>query len=81
MTIAWMIEQVQKPTLIIERNRSLGGPVFLRDAGPLLEEPVEVFVWYDDYYQPETYLPCTDTYIEKDSSTNEIDRLQHAPTS
>ena len=81
-TIAWMIERVQKPTLIIEPNKSLAAQLSseLRELFP--KNRVEFFVSYYDYYQPEAYLPTTDTYIEKDSSINdEIDRLRHATTS
>ncbi|HXQ19704.1 MAG TPA: excinuclease ABC subunit UvrB [Acidimicrobiales bacterium] len=80
-TIAWTIAQVQKPTLIIEPNKSLAAQLSseLRDLFP--NNRVEFFVSYYDYYQPEAYLPSTDTYIEKDSSINdEIDRLRHATT-
>src|SRR5580698_7151013 len=81
-TIAWMIEQVQRPTLIIEPNKSLAAQLSseLRELFP--KNRVEFFVSYYDYYQPEAYLPTTDTYIEKDSSINdEIDRLRHSTTS
>jgi excinuclease ABC subunit B len=81
-TIAWTIEAVQRPTLIIEPNKSLAAQLSseLRDLFP--KNRVEYFVSYYDYYQPEAYLPTTDTYIEKDSSINdEIDRLRHATTS
>src|SRR5271157_6001947 len=81
-TIAWMIEQAQRPTLIIEPNKSLAAQLSseLRELFP--KNRVEFFVSYYDYYQPEAYLPTTDTYIEKDSSINdEIDRLRHATTS
>src|SRR5580700_1281569 len=81
-TIAWMIEQVQRPTLIIEPNKSLAAQLSseLRDLFP--KNRVEYFVSYYDYYQPEAYLPTSDTYIEKDSSINdEIDRLRHSTTS
>ena len=74
-----MIEQVQRPTLIIEPNKSLAAQLSseLRELFP--KNRVEFFVSYYDYYQPEAYLPTTDTYIEKDSSINdEIDRLRHA---
>src|SRR6202045_2864469 len=80
-TIAWMIEQVQRPTLIIEPNKSLAAQLSseLRDLFP--KNRVEFFVSYYDYYQPEAYLPSTDTYIEKDSSINEqIDRMRHSAT-
>jgi excinuclease ABC subunit B len=81
-TIAWTIEAAQRPTLIIEPNKSLAAQLSseLRDLFP--KNRVEFFVSYYDYYQPEAYLPTTDTYIEKDSSINdEIDRLRHATTS
>ena len=81
-TIAWTIEAVQRPTLIIEPNKSLAAQLSseLRELFP--RNRVEFFVSYYDYYQPEAYLPTTDTYIEKDSSINdEIDRLRHATTS
>jgi len=81
-TIAWTIEQVQRPTLIIEPNKSLAAQLAaeLRELFPA--NRVEYFVSYYDYYQPEAYLPTSDTYIEKDSSINdEIDRLRHATTS
>jgi excinuclease ABC subunit B len=81
-TIAWTIEQAQRPTLIIEPNKSLAAQLSseLRELFP--KNRVEFFVSYYDYYQPEAYLPSTDTYIEKDSSINdEIDRLRHATTS
>ncbi|HEX7096051.1 MAG TPA: DEAD/DEAH box helicase family protein, partial [Acidimicrobiales bacterium] len=81
-TIAWTIEQVQRPTLVIAPNKSLAAQLAneLRELFP--ENRVEYFVSYYDYYQPEAYMPATDTYIEKDSSVNdEIDRLRHSATS
>jgi excinuclease ABC subunit B len=81
-TIAWLVEKVQRPTLILEPNKSLAAQLAseLRDMLP--KNRVEFFVSYYDYYQPEAYVPRTDTYIEKDSSVNEeIDRLRHAATS
>jgi len=81
-TIAWMVEALQRPVLIIEPNKSLAAQLSseLRELFP--KNRVEFFVSYYDYYQPEAYLPTTDTYIEKDSSINdEIDRLRHAATS
>jgi len=81
-TVAWTVEAVQRPTLVIEPNKSLAAQLAseLRDLFP--KNRVEYFVSYYDYYQPEAYLPTTDTYIEKDSSINdEIDRLRHATTS
>ncbi|HMK62641.1 MAG TPA: DEAD/DEAH box helicase family protein, partial [Acidimicrobiales bacterium] len=81
-TIAWTIEQLNRPTLVIEPNKSLAAQLAaeLRELFP--GNRVEYFVSYYDYYQPEAYLPTSDTYIEKDSSINdEIDRLRHATTS
>ena len=81
-TIAWTIESVQRPTLVIEPNKSLAAQLAseLKELFP--KNRVEYFVSYYDYYQPEAYLPTTDTYIEKDSSINdEIDRLRHSTTS
>jgi excinuclease ABC subunit B len=81
-TIAWTIEQVQRPTLVIEPNKSLAAQFAneMREVFP--DNRVEYFVSYYDYYQPEAYLPSSDTYIEKDSSINdEIDRLRHSATS
>jgi excinuclease ABC subunit B len=81
-TIAWTIEQVQRPTLVIEPNKSLAAQFAneMRELFP--ENRVEYFVSYYDYYQPEAYIPTSDTYIEKDSSINdEIDRLRHSATS
>src|ERR1700683_1191389 len=81
-TIAWTIEAVQRPTLIIAPNKSLAAQLAneMREFFP--RNRVEYFVSYYDYYQPEAYLPSSDTYIEKDSSINdEIDRLRHSTTS
>ena len=80
-TIAWTIEEVQKPTLVIAPNKSLAAQLAneLREFFP--ENRVEYFVSYYDYYQPEAYVPSSDTFIEKDSSVNdEIDRLRHSAT-
>jgi len=80
-TMAKVIEQVQKPTLVIAHNKTLAGQLCaeFRDFFP--NNAVEYFVSYYDYYQPEAYLPQTDTYIEKDSSINdEIERLRHSAT-
>ncbi len=80
-TMAWTIEQVQKPTLILAPNKSLAAQLAqeMREFFP--ENRVEYFVSYYDYYQPEAYIPSSDTYIEKDSSINdEIDRLRHSAT-
>ncbi len=81
-TIAWTIEKTQRPTLIIAPNKSLAAQLAneMREFFP--KNRVEYFVSYYDYYQPEAYIPSSDTYIEKDSSVNdEIDRLRHACTS
>ena len=80
-TIAWTIEQVQKPTLILAPNKSLAAQLAqeMREFFP--NNRVEYFVSYYDYYQPEAYIPSSDTFIEKDSSINdEIDRLRHSAT-
>jgi excinuclease ABC subunit B len=81
-TIAWTIEKVQRPTLVLAPNKSLAAQLAneLKEFFP--ENQVEYFVSYYDYYQPEAYMPSSDTYIEKDSSVNdEIDRLRHSATS
>ena len=81
-TIAWLVERVQRPTLIIEPNKSLAAQLASELKEMLPQNRVEFFVSYYDYYQPEAYIPRTDTFIEKDSSVNEeIDRLRHAATS
>jgi excinuclease ABC subunit B len=81
-TIAWTIEAAQRPTLIIEPNKSLAAQLASELHELFPHNRVEYFVSYYDYYQPEAYLPTSDTYIEKDSSINdEIDRLRHATTS
>ena len=81
-TVAWTIERVQRPTLVLAPNKSLAAQLAneLRELFP--GNRVEYFVSYYDYYQPEAYMPSSDTYIEKDSSVNdEIDRLRHSATS
>ncbi len=81
-TIAWTIEQVQRPTLVIAPNKSLAAQLASEFREFFPENRVEYFVSYYDYYQPEAYIPSSDTYIEKDSSINdEIDRLRHSATS
>src|SRR5438874_8632586 len=81
-TIAWAIERVQKPTLIIAPNKSLAAQLANEYREFFPHNRVEYFVSYYDYYQPEAYIPSSDTYIEKDSSVNdEIDRLRHSATS
>ncbi len=80
-TIAWTVEQTQRPTLILAPNKSLAAQLAqeMREFFP--HNRVEYFVSYYDYYQPEAYIPSSDTYIEKDSSINdEIDRLRHSAT-
>ena len=81
-TIAWTIERVQRPTLVIAPNKSLAAQLAneFREFFPY--NRVEYFVSYYDYYQPEAYIPSSDTYIEKDATINdEIDRLRHSATS
>lgn len=81
-TIANVIEKTNKPTLVLAHNKTLAGQLYseLKEIFP--ENRVEYFVSYYDYYQPEAYVPSSDTYIEKDSSINEeIDELRHAATS
>jgi excinuclease ABC subunit B len=81
-TAAFVVEQVQKPTLVISPNKSLAAQLCNEFKEFFPHNAVEYFVSYYDYYQPEAYVPQTDTYIEKDSSINdEIDRLRHAATS
>ena len=81
-TIAWLVEQVQRPTLILEPNKSLAAQLASELKEMLPSNRVEFFVSYYDYYQPEAYIPRTDTFIEKDSAVNEeIDRLRHSATS
>ena len=80
-TIAGVIERVQKPTLVIAPNKSLAAQLVQEFRGFFPTNAVEYFVSYYDYYQPEAYVPQTDTYIEKDSSVNdEIERLRHSAT-
>ena len=81
-TIAWLVEKVQRPTLILEPNKSLAAQLASELKEMLPQNRVEFFVSYYDYYQPEAYIPRTDTFIEKDSAINEeIDRLRHSATS
>jgi excinuclease ABC subunit B len=81
-TIARVIQNVQKPTLVISHNKTLAAQLCNEFRQFFPENAVHYFVSYYDYYQPEAYLPQTDTYIEKDASINdEIDRLRHAATS
>ena len=80
-TMANVIEQVQRPTLVLAHNKTLAAQLYSEFKEFFPHNAVEYFVSYYDYYQPEAYIPRTDTYIEKDSSINdEIDRLRHAAT-
>jgi excinuclease ABC subunit B len=80
-TMANVVAQVQKPTLVLVHNKTLAGQLYQEFKQFFPHNAVEYFVSYYDYYQPEAYLPSTDTYIEKDSSINdEIDKLRHAAT-
>jgi excinuclease ABC subunit B len=80
-TIAWTIERVQRPTLILAPNKSLAAQLAQEMKEFFPKNRVEYFVSYYDYYQPEAYIPSSDTFIEKDSSINdEIDRLRHSAT-
>ena len=80
-TVAWAVEQLQRPTLVMQPNKTLAAQ-FANELRQLLpHNAVEYFVSYYDYYQPEAYVPQTDTYIEKDSSINEeVERLRHSAT-
>jgi excinuclease ABC subunit B len=81
-TVAWTIERVQRPTLIIAPNKSLAAQLANEFREFFPHNRVEYFVSYYDYYQPEAYIPSSDTYIEKDATINdEIDRLRHSATS
>ncbi|MDA2977801.1 MAG: excinuclease ABC subunit UvrB [Actinomycetota bacterium] len=81
-TTAWLIEKLQRPTLIIEPNKTLAAQIANELREMLPNNAVEYFVSYYDYYQPEAYVPQTDTFIEKDSSINEeVERLRHSATS
>ena len=78
-TMAWTIEKVQKPTLVLAPNKALGAQLANEFRQFFPENRVEYFVSYYDYYQPEAYIPQSDTYIEKESTINdEIDRLRHS---
>ena len=80
-TMANVIQQLQKPTLIIAHNKTLAAQLYSEFKEYFPENAVEYFVSYYDYYQPEAYVPSTDTYIEKDSAINdEIDKLRHSAT-
>ncbi len=80
-TTAWLIEQMQRPTLVMAPNKTLAAQLANEFRELLPNNAVEYFVSYYDYYQPEAYVPQTDTYIEKDSSINdEVERLRHSAT-
>jgi excinuclease ABC subunit B len=80
-TIAWLVERLQRPTLVLLPNKTLAAQFANELREMLPKNAVEYFVSYYDYYQPEAYVPQTDTYIEKDSSINdEVDRLRHSAT-
>jgi excinuclease ABC subunit B len=80
-TVAWLAERVQRPTLVMLPNKTLAAQFANELREMLPENAVEYFVSYYDYYQPEAYIPQTDTYIEKDSSINdEVERLRHSAT-
>ncbi len=80
-TTAWLVEQVQRPTLVMVQNKTLAAQLANEFRELLPNNAVEYFVSYYDYYQPEAYVPQTDTYIEKDSSINdEVERLRHSAT-
>ncbi len=81
-TIAWLIEELQMPSLVLAPNKALAAQLANEFKQFFPENRVEYFVSYYDYYQPEAYVPRTDTFIEKDSNINEeIDRLRHSATS
>ncbi|MEO5922159.1 MAG: excinuclease ABC subunit UvrB [Pseudolysinimonas sp.] len=80
-TTAWLIEQVQRPTLVMAHNKTLAAQLATEFRDLLPNNAIEYFVSYYDYYQPEAYVPQTDTFIEKDSSVNaEVERLRHSTT-
>ena len=80
-TMAQVVARVQKPTLVLAPNKTLAAQLFGEFKSFFPENAVEYFVSYYDYYQPEAYLPSSDTYIEKDSSINEeIDKMRHSAT-
>src|SRR5689334_18340392 len=80
-TVANMIRELDRPTLVISHNKTLAAQLYSEFKQFFPRNAVEYFVSYYDYYQPEAYIPRTDTYIEKDSSVNEqIDRMRHAAT-
>src|ERR1017187_536295 len=81
-TMANLIQNVQRPTLVLSHNKTLAAQLYTEFKNFFPDNAVHYFVSYFDYYQPEAYIPRSDTYIEKDSASNEeIDRLRHAATS
>ncbi|GIJ47719.1 UvrABC system protein B [Virgisporangium aliadipatigenens] len=80
-TTAWLVERLQRPTLVLAHNKTLAAQLAKEFRDLMPHNAVEYFVSYYDYYQPEAYVPQTDTYIEKDSSVNEeVERLRHSAT-
>jgi excinuclease ABC subunit B len=80
-TVACVVERIGRPTLVMAPNKTLAAQLYAEFRGLFPENAVEYFVSYYDYYQPEAYIPSTDTYIEKDSSVNDqIDKLRHSTT-
>src|SRR6266487_6451871 len=80
-TTAWLVERLQRPTIVLAPNKTLAAQLAKEFRELLPRNAVEYFVSYYDYYQPEAYIPQTDTYIEKDSSINEeVERLRHSAT-
>jgi excinuclease ABC subunit B len=80
-TVSWVVEEIQKPTLVIAHNKTLAAQLYEEFRNLFPDNAVEYFVSYYDYYQPEAYVEQTDTYIDKDASINdEIDRLRHSAT-
>ena len=80
-TTAWLVERLQRPTLVLAPNKTLAAQLAKEFRELMPQNAVEYFVSYYDYYQPEAYIPQTDTYIEKDSSINEeVERLRHSAT-
>ncbi len=81
-TMAQVIQRLQRPALVVAHNKTLAGQLCAEFKAFFPENAVEYFVSYYDYYQPEAYIPSTDTYIDKDSAINEeIDRMRHSATS
>src|SRR6195952_1856819 len=80
-TTAWLVERLQRPTLVLAHNKTLAAQLATEFRDLMPHNAIEYFVSYYDYYQPEAYIPQTDTYIEKDSSVNEeVERLRHSAT-